>query len=69
MLRGLTVPTHWDTVEAVLVVLSDLAGRDPDMGLDWEGTEATRREHLERAWHQALDEPDRYYRYTSEPPF
>lgn len=83
MLRGTTVPAHWETVEAVLVVLSDLAGRSSETRLDWEDIRATRREHLERTWHQALDKPDLYYTqpdqdpwasdvpdsYSDEPPF
>ena len=58
MLRGTTVPAHWETVEAVLVVLSDLAGRGADARLTYEHATGTRRSHLERLWHQALDYPD-----------
>ena len=43
MLHGTTVPAHWETVEAVLEVLSDLGGKDPDTMLDWEGDKASRR--------------------------
>jgi hypothetical protein len=68
MLRGTTVPTHWETVEAVLEVLSELAGTYPNRELNWEGSIASRREHLERVWHEALDNPDLHY-YTDEPPF
>jgi hypothetical protein len=70
MLRGTTVPAHWETVDAVLVVLSVLAERDPDGRLTNEGTEGTRRSHLERLWHKALDQPDlRYQTFPDEPPF
>jgi hypothetical protein len=69
MLHGTTVPAHWETVEAVLEVLCDVAGTNPDGEFYWESGEGTRRWYLERAWHRALDEPDRYYGYTSEPPF
>ncbi len=82
MLRGKTVPSHWETVEAVLVVLSDLAGRTPDVVLTWENDRRTRREHLEHVWHRALDNPDLCYQpavdpwaaggpggYSEEPPF
>jgi hypothetical protein len=58
MLRG-SVPAHWATVEAVLVVLCDLAGEDPDAPYEgsMERGGSTRREDLEYAWHRALDEP------------
>jgi hypothetical protein len=61
MLLGLTVPTHWSTVEAVLVVLCDLAGLDPDQELSGyyrDDDAPSRRESLEGAWHRALDHPD-----------
>lgn len=59
MLQGLTVPAHWATVEAVLITLCDLAGVDPDRTYtSFSHGETSRRKDLERAWHQALDEPD-----------
>jgi hypothetical protein len=60
MLLGITVPTHWPTVEAVLVALCDLAGVDPDeeVGGYYQNESSSRREDLERAWHRALDHPD-----------
>jgi hypothetical protein len=61
MLRGKTVPSHWETVEAVLVVLSDLGGRTPDVSLTWENERRTRRQHLQHVWDRALDNPDLYY--------
>ena len=81
MLHGTTVPANWETVEAVLEVLCDLAGRGPDSRLMYQGDDGTRRGHLERLWHRALDEPG-YYQpardpwesnsavdYSDEPPF
>jgi hypothetical protein len=61
MLLGLTVPTHWPTVEAVLIVLCDLARVDPDQELSGyyrDDDAPSRRENLERAWHRALDHPN-----------
>jgi hypothetical protein len=60
MLLGLTVPTHWPTVEAVLVALCDLAGVDPDEQVSgyYRDGSSSRREDLEQAWHRALDHPD-----------
>ena len=70
MLRGTTVPAHWETVEAVFEALAELGGKDPAfLSFDWEGNDAPARKHLERLWHRALDQPDLYYGYTSEPPF
>jgi hypothetical protein len=60
MLLGLTVPTHWPTVEAVLIALCDLAGINPDEVNDdyYRGDGPSRREDLEQAWHRALDHPN-----------
>jgi hypothetical protein len=69
MLRGTTIPAHWETVEAVLVVLADMAGFSIDGEWEWEGVTGTPRKHLERVWHRALDEPDVVYTYSDEPPF
>lgn len=68
MLHGTTVPAHWETVDSVLIVLCDLAGWGPDATFIYDGADGTRRSHLERVWHRALDEPDRRY-YSDEPPF
>jgi hypothetical protein len=57
MLLGKTVPTHWTTVEAVLVVLSELAGRTVDSALTYNGEKLTRHEHLDHLWQEALDNP------------
>jgi hypothetical protein len=80
ILRGLTVPAHWDTVYAVFAGLCQLANVSPDetAGDDYGGS--TRRESLEFAWHQALDNPvaprgygqtadDPWAAEASEPPF
>jgi hypothetical protein len=60
MLLGLTVPTHWPTVEAVLIALCDLAGVHPDAAIAdyYHDGSSSRREDLEQAWHRALDHPD-----------
>lgn len=60
MLRGKTVPAHWQTVDTVLTALCLLAGVDPDdnVGGDYRD-EVTRRQLVEGAWHRALDEPGR----------
>lgn len=61
MLHGTTVPASWETVYAVLDVLSELAGRTPDSTLIYEGQQRTARKHLERLWHEALDNPTPRY--------
>jgi hypothetical protein len=73
MLRGKTVPANWTTVEAVLVVLSELAGRTADTTLRYNGEKLTRREHLDHLWQNALDNPIPLYvqrehgRYQPQP--
>lgn len=73
MLRGTSIPAQWETVEAVLLVLCELGGWDPDGRMYHEGEPRTPRRHLERAWHRALDEPDKFYAqpvgFSDEPPF
>ena len=61
MLHGTTVPASWETVYAVLDVLSELAGKSPDSLLTYSGTEGRARWHLERLWHEALDNPTPHY--------
>jgi hypothetical protein len=71
MLHGTTVPAHWGTVDAVLVVLSELAGKSPDSTLVYHDEERTARKHLERLWHEALDNPTPHYEQrvaSYEPP-
>jgi hypothetical protein len=72
MLRGKTVPANWTTMEAVLEVLSELAGRTAETRLTYGGEQLTRREHLDHLWQAALDNPTPRYaqreaRYQPEP--
>lgn len=64
MLRGATVPAHWETVEAVAVALGQLARIDLDSKWEWDDVEGSPRKQVERLWHRALDEPDVVYRST-----
>jgi hypothetical protein len=63
MLNGTTVPTHWPTVEAVLIAFCQLSGTDPDADYHYEasGGRISRRQALEYTWHRALDFPDELY--------
>lgn len=58
MLRGTTVPAHWETVEALFAALCDLAGVDPHLRVTINDREASAQTHLENLWHKALDEPE-----------
>ena len=60
MLRGLTVPVHWKTVDTVLVALCRLAGLDPDedLGTGRFDDQITRREFVKNCWNNALDSPN-----------
>jgi hypothetical protein len=69
MLLALTVPAHWDTVEAVGMGLCDLAGWDLDSRMLHENTDTSIREHLRNAWHRALDEPYLVYSRRQEDPW
>jgi hypothetical protein len=64
ILRGTTVPAHWETVEAVYLTLCDLAELDPDddVYLDALDERAKIRRHVEETWHEALDNPNHRYR-------
>jgi len=71
MLRGATVPANWETVNAVLIVLCELAGRDSAgyAGYYVDESEAlTYAESLEFAWNEALDNLPALP-YSDEPPF
>ncbi len=62
MLRGTSIPAHWQTVEAVILALCDLAGWTPDNRIMIERAngnieEASVKDFAENLWHQALDEP------------
>jgi hypothetical protein len=67
MLRGTTVPAHWETAETVLLVLCDLANVNPEAEMDWLGLDGSARWHLERLWHEALDNPTAVYRRARDP--
>jgi hypothetical protein len=69
MLLGLTVPAHWDTVEAVALGLCHLSGWDLYSRILDEDTDATLRDNLRDAWHRALDEPDLIYSRRNEDPW
>lgn len=66
MLHGTTVPASWETVYAVLYVLTDLAGRATDSRLKYNGKEGTSRSHLESLWHEAIDNPIPRYRQLEQ---
>lgn len=59
VLMAEVVPAKWETLEAILLVLCAMSGRDPDADpYDDEpdgGTGA--RQYLEQFWNKALDEP------------
>jgi hypothetical protein len=61
MLRGVSVPANWATVQAVYLALCELAGKDPGGNLRFDGERRTIRGHIEAAWHEALDNPGRRY--------
>ncbi|SRR5713101_3288756 len=69
MLRGTTVPSHWPAVEAVLIVLCSIAGKDPDEVLQYDESWASRKDTLESAWHRALDDPHGRYGAPAENPW
>jgi hypothetical protein len=75
MLRGSTVPAHWPTVDAVLIVLCEMAGTDPDQEFRSADGSSSWREDVLQAWHEALDNPDgRYVQpapdpWSEDPPF
>jgi hypothetical protein len=59
ILRGISVPVRWDTVNVVLAALCELAGVDPDIDIGgrYDDDPVTRRQLVEQAWHEALDNP------------
>lgn len=69
MLRGATVPAHWETVEALFEALTAIANSDPNGSMRWGNRQGASRWILEELWHRALDNPDLYYRQQDEPPF
>lgn len=72
MLLGATVPANWETVNAVFLILCEIANRNPNhdhyMGNDF-GDVPTHAESLEYAWNQALDDQPPDHLYNDEPPF
>jgi hypothetical protein len=69
MLRGDTIPARWETVEAVVQALCDLANWDSDGAWKYDGLSMSAKRHAKRYWHRALDEPDHLYEFSDEPPF
>ncbi len=83
MLNGTTVPRRWQIVEAVYLVLCDLAGRHPEDKVSFHGRLATIERHMEDVWQNALINPHERYPepepdpwagdgpggYSDEPPF
>jgi hypothetical protein len=71
VLRGITVPSNWETVEAVLFGLCRIIGLSPDDQYD-EEAEWTLKEILEARWNEALDHPHGNPSrdpWSDEPPF
>jgi hypothetical protein len=66
MLRGKTVPQRWEIVEAAMLTLCRFAGISPDadviFGDEDDSSKDTIRNHVERMWHEALDNPNLHYR-------
>jgi hypothetical protein len=67
MLRGATVPAHWETVEAVYVALCDLAKWEPDDFVKFRNADASIRSQVLGCWHEALDNPDWFYPREPDP--
>lgn len=63
VLRGITIPSNWETAEAVLIGLCGIIGLSPDDQYE-EDQEWTLREVLEARWNAALDHDP-----WSNPPF
>lgn len=64
---------HWPTVEAVLIILCEMAGTDPDKVYRGDNGHSCWREDVEQVWHKALDNPDGRYAqpdpWSDSPPF
>jgi hypothetical protein len=72
MLLDTTVPANWETVNAVFLILCEIANRNPeDNHYEVNGFEAppTHTESLELAWNQALDDQPSDRPYDDTPPF
>jgi hypothetical protein len=62
MLTGVSVPAQWATVEAVYLTLCDLALLEPyDHLVKHNNKSLPVAEHIEEAWHSALEDPDYFY--------
>jgi hypothetical protein len=57
MLRGTTIPTHWETVETVIRALCDLADIDPERTMTMGRRTGRPMYWAEEIWHQVLDQP------------
>ncbi len=71
VLRGITVPSTWETAEAVLIGLCRIIGLSPEDQAE-EESEWTLREVLEARWNHALDHPygpPSRDPWSDEPPF
>jgi hypothetical protein len=66
MLTGASVPAHWGTVEAVYLTLCYLARLDPYRHTVKHNNKSLPvAEHIEEAWHSALEDPDYFYAQSS----
>jgi hypothetical protein len=69
MLSGATVPARWEIVNAVFLVLCEMADRDPNgCSDDNYGDAPTYAQSLELAWNEALDDQPLDHPYGNDPP-
>ena len=61
MLNGTTVPRRWQIVEAVYLVLCDLAQRSPHDHININDRRTSIEHHIEDAWQSALINPHMRY--------
>jgi hypothetical protein len=66
MLNGTTVPRRWQIVEAVYLVLCDLAQRKPGDLIEINDRYESIERHIEDAWQEALINP--HLRYAEPEP-
>jgi hypothetical protein len=57
MLRGTTIPAHWETVETVIRALCDLADIDPERTMTMGRITGRPMHWAEVTWHEVLDQP------------
>ncbi len=67
MLLGTTVPANWETVNAVFLILCEIANRNPN-GDHYGEASPTHAESLELAWNQVLDDQPSDRLYNDTPP-